>query len=70
MIISRDKVEKELRKACEQRGVGSIEQQQLLLAMSLQIQLDIRDLLVEIRDQNKETVIDFVPPDYGKEDRL
>lgn len=37
---------------------------------TLEVLLDIRDLLIEIRDQSKETVIDFVPPDYGKEDKL
>lgn len=34
----------------------------------LEVLLDIRDLLVQIRD--REHVVDFVPPDYGKEDVL
>lgn len=48
MKANREQVQKELEKAYQRRGVGSIEQQQILLAMSLQVQLDIRDALDDI----------------------
>lgn len=36
--------------------------------LAVELLIDIRDLLVEIRDRSY--VVDFAPPDYGKEDKL
>lgn len=38
--------------------------------LAVEMLADIRDLLVEIRDQRKDVVVDFVPPDYGKDGKL
>jgi predicted ABC-class ATPase len=35
--------------------------------LTVELLLDIRDLLGK---RNRETVVDFVPPDYGREDKL
>lgn len=45
---SREKVQEELEKIHKQHGVGMFESQQVLMAISLQIQLDIRDALDDI----------------------
>ena len=38
--------------------------------LTLELLLDIRDLLTQIRAQTREIIITRVPPDYGKEDKL
>ena len=40
----------------------------ILAKFTLEVLLDIRELLVKVRDQ--EHVVNFVPPDYEKEDQL
>lgn len=47
-MISREQIQKELDKALQQRGVGSLEGQQMVAAITLQVLLDIRDLLSSI----------------------
>lgn len=36
----------------------------------LELLLDIRDILTQIRAQTREIIISHVPPDYGREDKL
>ena len=46
--ITRQQMQEELDKARNQRGVGATEQQMLLTAMLLQVQLDILDALDDV----------------------
>lgn len=46
--VNRKLIEQELEKLRGQRGIGNVEQQTALLAMSLQVQLEILDALDDI----------------------
>lgn len=48
MKVNRKLIEQELEKLRGQRGIGNVEQQTALLAMSLQVQLEILDALDDI----------------------
>lgn len=48
MKLNREIIEQELEKLRGQRGIGSVEQQVALLVLSLQIQLEILDVLNEL----------------------
>jgi hypothetical protein len=54
----------------QKEGLGLLEQQTQVDAVILEVLLDIRDLLEKLTDRNREVVVDFVPPDYGKENEL
>jgi hypothetical protein len=51
-----------------QKGIGLYERQLQVEGLLLEVLLDVRDLLD--RSINREVVVDFVPPDYGREDKL
>jgi len=38
--------------------------------LTLELLLDIRDILTQIRAQTREIIITHVPPDHGKGDKL